>query len=332
MDMVAEALCEIHTSAEWDRALQSFHFIPPGQTASWSEGRYSGDHRIRRFISAKPGAIAVQGILKQSLGVSRFIAEDGPILGDACDEQTVSAFVLALRQRLGGTCLASFSNVQPHDPVLELWLRKAGLRRPWATILSPLTLYVDCSDASRFENGFTRDWRQNIRRGKKKGLTFEVGELADSSARADLLRIYSETYRIKRAVEQLDVSMLRALARDVRWRLFFGSHAGGRVSARLIFISGRTAFDFVAGATAYGRQISASHFLAASILRHLAESGVEAFDFGRIGPGRYDSVDYFKRGSGGRPVAYLGEWTLNSRPWFEFAFAGGGYLRRRERW
>jgi hypothetical protein len=325
-------LNEIEDCDEWDRALESFEFVPPGQAASWSATRSPGGRETLRFASAKAGAVAVQGAFKRSLGVRRFIAEDGPIIGKACDEQTFIDFIAALCERLGTGCLLSVSSVQPYDPVHEMWFRKAGFRRPWSTAVSPLTLYLDCSGQPAPDAGFTADWRKNIRRAERKDLVFEAIGLADPSARRDLLAIYSETFRIKGAVEQIDAPTLHALARNSRWQVFFASHAGKRMSARMVFVSGDMAFDHVAGTNAEGRNLSASHFLMASVLRHLGQSGVRLFDFGRIGPGRYDSIDHFKRGSGGRPVAYLGEWSLSSRPWLELALAVLRFVRGRERW
>ena len=326
------ALNEIHDAVEWDRSLEAFDFVPPGQVASWSGNRNFRGREILRFTSAKPGAIAVQGVLKRSLGIMRFVVEDGPIVGKSCDEETLVAFIAALRERLGKSCVLSFSSIQPHDPVHEFWMRRAGFQRPCSMLLSPLTLYVDCSEGGHLGQGYGADWRKNIRKAEKRGLVFEAVALADTRAREDLLAIYSETFRIKGVAEQVDARMLETLARDSRWQAFFASRDGRRVSMRLIFVSGVVAIDYVAGTSAEGRSLSASHFLAASILKHLGQSGVRSFDFGRIGPGRYDSIDYFKLGSGGRPVTYLGEWSLSSYPWLELAVGAVRCIKGQDRW
>jgi len=329
---MSQDLNEIHDSAEWDNALAIFEFVPPGQAAPWSARRDFLGCEMLRFTSAKPSAVAVQGHLKRSLGITRFLVHDGPILGKLCDEETLAAFVAALCERLGKECLISFSSIQPYEPTHEVWLRKAGFLRPWSAILSPLTLYVDCSDGLRLERGFSANWRKSIRKAEKNGLVFETVTLTDARVRDDLLALHCETLRNKGAAEHIDGPMLEALRPDSRWQVFFASHAGKRLSGRLVFVSGSTAFDFMAGTNAEGRKLSASHFLAASILKHLGQSGVRWFDFGRIGPGRYDSIDSFKNGSGGRPVAYLGEWSLSSRPWLEFVVGTAGFFKRRERW
>jgi len=329
---MSQGLSEIHDPAEWDRAVEPFEFVPPGQTASWSESHYFRGYNILRFVSAKPGAIAVQGILKRSLGITRFIVEDGPILGKVCNEEAFLAFVTALRERLGKTSIISFSSIQAHEPVHEIWLRKAGFQRPWSTALSPLTLYVDCHDNSRLEQGFSANWRKSIRKAERNGLVFETAALSNACARGDLFALCFETLQIKGVAMPIDVPMLEALGRDLRWRLFFASHAGKRVSARLVFVSGRSAFDAAAGTSAQGRKLSATHFLMASVLKHLGQSGVHWFDFGRIGPGRYDAIDFFKHGSGGRPIVYLGEWTLSSHPWLELMMGTVQFFKRHERW
>jgi lipid II:glycine glycyltransferase (peptidoglycan interpeptide bridge formation enzyme) len=325
-------LNEFKDSVEWERALETFEFVPPGQTAAWSRSPQFRGHQILRFTSTKPAAVAVQGVLKRSLGITRFLVHDGPILGEACDEETFVAFVAALRERLGQASMLSFSSIQAYQPAHEIWLRKAGFQRSLYAVLSPLTLYVDCSDNARLEKGFTADWRKNIRKGEKNGLLFETVALADARAREDLLAIYSETFRIKGVAEHVDAPMLQALALDSRYQVFFASQAGKRISARLTFVSGVIAFDCVAGTNADGRKLSASHFLMASVLKHFGQSGVRWFDFSRIGPGRYDSIDHFKHGSGGRPVAYLGEWSLSSRPWLDLTLGTVRFLKRRERW
>jgi hypothetical protein len=327
-----QALTEVQDPAEWEKALAAFEFVPPGQAASWSGTRDFRGREILRFTSGRPGAVAVQGVLRRSLGIPRFVVDDGPILGRACDEETLVAFIAALRERLGETCVVSFSSIQPHDSRHEFWIRKMGFQRPYSMVLSPLTLYVDCSDCSRLEQGFSAEWRKNIRKAEKKGLVFEVASLADVGTREGFLAIYCETLRIKNAAEHIDAAMLEAMTCDLRWHVFFASHAGQRVSVQLIFISGKMAFDFASGTNAEGRKLKASQFLWASVLRRLGQSGVHLFDVGRIGPGRYDSIDDFKRGSGGRPVAYLGEWSLSSRPWFELAVGAARFVKRRERW
>ena len=326
------ALNEIHDSVGWDRSLEAFEFVPPGQVASWSGNRYFRGHKILRFTSAKPGAIAVQGVLKRSLGIMQFVVDDGPILGKSCDEETLVAFIASLRERLGKSCVLSFSSIQPYEPAHEVWMRQAGFLRPCSMGLSPLTLYVDCSDGAQLEQGFSSEWRKNIRKAEKKGLVFEGFALADARVRENFVRIYSETFRIKGAAEHIDTAMLQDLASDSRWHVFFASQAGEPVSVQLIFVSKAFAFDFASGTNAEGRRLKASQFLWASVLRHLSRSGVRLFDVGRLGPGRYDSIDDFKRGSGGRPVAYLGEWSLSSRPWLQLAVGAVRYIKGRDRW
>jgi len=329
---MSDGLHEIGDSAAWDQALQAFDFVPPGQTSAWSHSPQFRGHDMLRLVSPKPGAVAVQGILKRSMGVARLIVNDGPLLGKACDEETWLAFVEALKERIGKTSLVSFASMQPYDPVHEVWLRRAGFQRPWSSNASPLTLYVNCAKKAALDADFSQDWRKNIRKGKKKGLVFEAVGLADAQARADFLRLYFETFSIKGIDANIDTPMLEGLGADPRWFAFFSAEAGKRLSARLVFVSGAYAFDFAAGTSAEGRKLSSSHFLAACVLRHLGDAGVAEFDFGRVGPGRYDSIDHFKYGSGGRPVSYLGEWSSSSRPWLELAIAAAGFLKRSERW
>jgi Acetyltransferase (GNAT) domain len=326
------SIIQIHDSAEWYRVLEAFEFVPPGQTPSWAGSRSFRGHEVLRFTGASPGTVAVQGVLKRSVGFTRFIGDDGPILGKACDEEIFVAFIAALRERLGKACVLSFTSIQPHEPVYEVWFRRAGFQRPWSTVLSPLTLYVDCSDSARLEENFSANWRKSIRKAEKNGLVFEAVAFADAGARKDLYALYTETFQIKGATAHIDVPTLEALARDPRWQVFFASHAGRRVSGRLVYVSETIAFDAVAGTSAEGRKLSASHFLMGSVLKHLGQSGVRAFDFGRIGPGRYDSVDFFKHGSGGYPVVYLGEWTLSSRPWLELVLGAVRFSKSHERW
>jgi hypothetical protein len=329
---MAEEFKEIDDPVGWDRILEAFDFVPPGQAASWSACRHMRRQEILRFTTAKPGVVAVQGALKRTLGILRYLVDDGPLIGNACDEQAFVSSIRALRERLGKGSVLSFSSIQGYQPEHEIWLRKAGFQRPWSAVLSPLTLYVDCSDSARLEQGFSSDWRRNIRRADKKHLAFQVIPLSDKRAREDFLAIYSETFQIKGAAELIDAPMLEGFGRDPKWCLFFAAHDGERVSARLVFVHRATAFDFAAGTNAEGRRLSASHFLLASVLKRLGESGVRSFDCGRIGPGRYDSVDDFKRGSGGHPAAYLGEWSWSSRPWLELALGAARLLRRYDRW
>src|SRR5215467_2326382 len=166
------ALKEIQDSAEWDRLLRAFEFVPPGQVSSWSGSRSLRGLEILRFTSPTPGAIAVQGVLKRSLGLMRFVVEDGPILGKSCDEETLVDFVASLRERLGKSCVLSFSSIQPHDPVHEFWIRRAGFQRPCSMRLSPLTLYVDCFEGAHLGQGYGADWRKNIRKAEKRGLAW----------------------------------------------------------------------------------------------------------------------------------------------------------------
>src|SRR5215470_7188020 len=329
---MSQDLIEIRDPVEWDRALAAFEFVPPGQAASWSGSCHVRNHEILRFASTTAGAIAVQGVLKRSMGIKRFYADNGPVLGKACDEKLLLSFVAALRERLGKECLVSFSGIQIYDAQHEVWLRRAGFQRPWSAVLSSLTLYVDCSDSASFQQLFSADWRKNIRKAEKNDLTLEAIALADAAARQDFLALYTETFQTKGAQEQIDLPMLEVLGQDSRYRVFFASKDGRRVSGRVVFVSGTMAFDLAAGTSANGRKLSATHFLVASILKELGRSGVASFDFGRIGPGRYDSIDFFKQGSGGRPVAYLGEWSLSSRPWLEFAQGVVRFIRRGERW
>lgn len=330
---MAQELNQIQDSIEWSRVLEAFDFVPPGQVAPWSGNNARRGGEVLRFAGASSGAVAVQGRLTRSLGIERFTAMDGPLLGKACDEGTFVAFIAALRERLGAGCILSFLSILPHDAMYEIWLRKAGFRRPWCTVLSPLTLYVDCSESGRLEDGFRADWRKSIRKAEKNDLVFEVAPLADKRTREDLSDLYTETFRMKGITNYPAIPDFSAAGKSgPRWLVFFASHAGKRISGRLVLVSGEIAFDTAAGTNADGRRLSASHFLMASILKYLGQSGVRSFDFGRIGPGRFDSIDHFKYGAGGKPVAYLGEWILSSHPWAEFAFGAAQFLKGHERW
>lgn len=323
---------QITDDLHWDECLSGFPVVPPGQASFWKNSRYFKQNTTLRFSSGVPGAVALQGALKRQWGVARFQIEDGPVIGPACTEELFVEFVQALKLHFNGAALLQLSSTLPYDPELEVWLRKAGFVRPPTMGQCPLTYYVDLTPDDQIEAAFTHNWRHNFTRSKKAGFQLEVCAGNDPVALKDFLSIYDETFEAKSADTHFDLEELTAMGRSSSLKIFFATQEGRRLSGRIVYFSGDRAFDFLAGTRKEGRKNYASYFLIANLLKSCSALGAKKFDFGRIGPGRYDSVQNFKKGVGGSLVQYLGEWELGSGFYLSFLFGLLRYLKRKERW
>jgi lipid II:glycine glycyltransferase (peptidoglycan interpeptide bridge formation enzyme) len=86
-------------------------------------------------------------------------------------------------------------------------------------------------------------------------------------------------------------------------------NAGGRLIAlRGALLFGNRAWDFFAAATPEGRKVYASHAAFWELMRQCANRGVCWYDMSGIDPINNKGVYDFKKGTGAREVAYLGEW------------------------
>jgi len=322
-------MIEITSTEDWLRCLDNYPVVPPGQTAVWEKSSYSKNHKILRFRSDVPGAIALQGTLKKQFPYPRFIVEDGPLIGSSCSEMDFLSFFTKLRTALGKSISIEISSIFPYQAHHEFLFRTAGFLRPLVSSSCPLTYRVQ---ASPDKSGFSSNWRHNYNRSLKNNLSFEVIDTPNDQDIKDFLEIYNQTAGIKGMRCHFDHDTLRSLSKDQNMKFFFVNQNGRRDSARMIYCSKSVAFDFLAGTTADGRKNYASYFMIANILSYCSQNGLQTFDFGRIGPGRYDSIDNFKKGVGGTLVQYLGEWVSPGHEYLQFVFGLMRFIKRNERW
>jgi lipid II:glycine glycyltransferase (peptidoglycan interpeptide bridge formation enzyme) len=182
--------------------------------------------------------------------------------------------------------------------------------------------------------GFNQQWRRNLRKADKAGVSTERGTAADL---ADFHALYLETAArdgfTGRPLSYFQGMWDAMTGEDPdRLRLYLARHDGELLAATLMVHVGEHVWYSYGASSTRKREVQASNAVQWQMIRDALSSGAAVYDLRGIG----DSLDEdhrlfglirFKLGTGGEAVEYVGEWdkALNSLLHKAFAL----YLKRR---
>ena len=194
-------------------------------------------------------------------------------------------------------------------------LEGKGWRRPRNLLGSGLTMHYSLSgDADERINLATANWRHNLRRSSRHGLTVEQWDQPDA---AKIEIVYREMEALKSLPPQHTreglEQMLEALGEKlVVYRCL--DPEGNLICFRAAGIFGNRAWDLLAGATLAARKIYGSYATIWALMAHCKRMGVDIYDLSGVDPIGNKGVFDFKHGVGSELVQCLGEWEWASFP------------------
>ncbi|MBI3553483.1 MAG: peptidoglycan bridge formation glycyltransferase FemA/FemB family protein [Elusimicrobia bacterium] len=295
----------------WDDALALMPDHNIYQSTAWARHKLARGWRLRRALSYDNGrpAAMVQALYKRFPGGCVLWSRGGPAGEPALWGSDMRK---TLTQGLG-LCYLRVCSYRELSPEQAGTLEENGWRRPRHPFNRALTFQYDLTRGQDEQwAAFTENWRHNLRRGQKR-----CGEAKfwENPRAGELLSVYRRMEQwkgIKKhyGADELD-SLLGILKRQVI--LVRADDADGQpIALRACAVQGDKAWDLLAAASEAGRKNYASYALFWNLLERCKRLGVRSYDMGGADPALARGVFDFKKGSGARPVEYLGEWDWST--------------------
>ncbi len=219
-------------------------------------------------------------------------------------------------------------------------LRARGLRELGETLQVAHTRIVELADDEAMLAGFDKDTRYAVRRAEREGV--RVGLVADGTDAApidDLHALVAETQRRAAfpmpSLERYRIAW-RGLAAAGRATIHEARREGELLASAMLVIEGDRSFYLFSGSRREERGAPkhyASYALQWAMMRHARDRGVRRHDLWGIAPPGapadhpWAGVALFKKGFGGREVAWAGSFDLVVEPTLYRLRAATGILR-----
>jgi lipid II:glycine glycyltransferase (peptidoglycan interpeptide bridge formation enzyme) len=307
----------------------------------------------RRFVMAEGEqivAICAAQVRRTALGRSFWYVPHGPVLDytDPAAAGWLRRMVSELRAAAradGGIAVRIEPRVEADSRAAALFDLSA-LRRVDATLQSGQTYLVDLLDDPEEQMAsLDKDTRYAVRRSEREGVTTEViDEARDEAALERLHAIVTETlrhhnYRLP-SLERYRLAW-RGLAGSGRARIIEAWYRGRLESSAMLVVEGDRSYYLYSGSIREEKGETKrfpSYAAQWRMLRTAHEMGARVHDLWGVAPlgaGRdhpWYGYTLFKKGWGGRYVAWAGSWDLVVDPFIyrvrELAGTGVGLVRR----
>ena len=314
---------------------------------AWADVAAFDDQPQRRFVLADGDrivAIAAAQVRPLPLGRSFWYVPHGPVLDYGRD--AASAQVASVLEGLGDAARAARAVAVRIEPRIEVGsddlraLRGRRLRRVDGTLQVAQTRLVELNDDDVLLAGFDKDTRYSVRRADREGVTVKVIDGAENQGAIDALhQLVQETQR--RAGfplpprERYRVAW-RSLAAAGRAVILEARREEELLASAMLVVEGRQSFYLFSGSRREERgepKRFASYALQWAMMRLARERGAQIHDLWGVAPPdtnathAWHGVGLFKKGFGGREVAWAGSWDLVVDPAAYRLRAATGILR-----
>jgi len=309
------------TPALWDRMVgESPH---PSFFQLWGWGEFKGQQAwktCRLSVQDAAGTVLAgcQVLVRKPLpgfGYAWIPGGPFPLQGHSLCPQVFQALRGHLQKLFPWSYLRIYL-MQATEPALEKVLT-ASLRKPLIPLNSGKSTLVNIkSSEAEFLEAMTGKHRYYVRQAQKHMIRWE------SEIHAGLIQHFSDLMgqmgRIK-GKRHLALSP-QTLAKLVEtcsagMRMVVGFVENQAVTGAVVLTQGTRAWYLHAASNQLGRRLGASYAMVAELARSLRQDGILEMDFGGLGPDHPDfhGPNHFKKGFGGKPVTYAGEWEAGGR-------------------
>ena len=297
---------------EWDALILQFEDFTAYQSHAW------GEHRARfgwvplRLVGLRSSQVvtAVQILVRRyPLGVGVVWIPGGPMGGIQAWSEGLKP---AIRKLSGLRFLyCRFNALGTRTDGVDTILKVNG----WVRTSTPLSSgqsmeYRPSLPEEQRLQLCSGNWRHNLRRSFKRGLSTTVWANPDSM---EMMRAYASMQQLKGLVAQTSKEEIESL------QIAFGrnclivrcdDHQGNLLALRGALIMGDKAWDMFAVANAAGRKVYASHSAFWFLMNQCAQMGVQWYDMSGADPIGNRGVYDFKKGSGATDFMQVGEWEF----------------------
>jgi lipid II:glycine glycyltransferase (peptidoglycan interpeptide bridge formation enzyme) len=307
----------------WDRDLFTLDDWTVDQSHAWGEHRGRLGWEVRRFAARDGGRVrAMAQVLVRSPapGIRMLWTPGGPV-GDLAE--CGRGLRRAVCRAVPG--VGHYWRCFSHRPVRDedaATLTRLGWRRVRTRLRSGLSMRLGFAGADALAAGLSSNWRHNLKRAAKRGLTVRRWE---RPALEQIREVYRSMEAHKDLREQFSAHQLASLFEafgDRLWTWRCDDGEGRLLALRACVVLADRAWDMLAAATVEARKVYASYLTFWELLQACERHGVRTYDLRGIEPEKNPGVYDFKKGTGAAYVEYLGEWD----------WASNGLLRRGADW
>lgn len=309
-----------HPAEEWDNRLLKFRDANFQQSYSFGElGKTSATDVFRALlVDGDQTLVMAQGLIRKNLfGIYMLAIRGGPIYRTSDNENKnlkhlrsfVQHLIKAKRKRYSFFYINITMN-EERSALTEIALREAGMTRPFFERVPYLTYVLPVHrDSDENMKAFDGKWRNQLRRAESLEPVFAWGN--DDSLLESYVALHNAMCRIK-SIQSYSMTheSIIAMRHHLGERLQFiiGSESGKDVCGCAVVVDHNKAFYYYAAANEQGRNGYFSNAMIWFLLRKLRELNVTEMDMSGIDPVRNWGGYHFKKGTGGRLFAYMGEW------------------------
>lgn len=305
---------------EWDTKLASLSGSNFFQSKAWGQVKVATGWRVLPMIAlGENTAIAMALVLHRSQPLSGLMVWlPGGIAGDL--SLSVDSLIYELKAELGVAWLYLRANFVgfTDSSVLALQQRRFGWSKPSVNIGSGLSMSYNTAREEEVRISTTSvNWRHNLKRSRKYGLSFEKWDVPDMGHLLSIYRSMEMHKGLSPQTSELELNAILEYLQDglVLYRCV---NTNGEVIAFRAYARwGDQAFDLLAAASPSARKVYASHGLLWTLFNDCFEKGIRRYDLGGVEPSKNKGVFDFKKGTGAELCAYLGEWEAASPPWIK---------------
>lgn len=302
-------------AADWDAVLAVLPGCSLYQSQAWGRYRRAMGWQVVRAIGRDAGnriVAMVQMLVRRRFGLHVVWIPGGPA-GDC--RLWSSSLTALLNGRFGPLTYCRLNILSERQSQADAALLGSRWRRPDTRLGTGLSLKLDLrpTDEERV-SAASVNWRHNLRRSAKYGLTVERWMQPDA---ARMAAVYREMEDFKGLGRQHSEAELQAMIGGLQSHLLVFrclDRDGNLLAFRAGGIFRGQAWDLLAAATPAARKVYASYATLWALLAACREQGAADYDLGGVDPVGNKGVFDFKHGTGARTVEYLGEWEWASVP------------------
>lgn len=310
--------------ARWEEHLLGFKDYNLWQ--SYAFGEYKGEGRtvIRTALyDGKRPIVMGQGVLKKNpfLSSAAFFMKGGPVYQLTNNE---SGNLKALKKYLAGLTdfmrqnfkfyyinmrldVANFVDV-------NLVLRETGGTKPLFERSPCITYVLPIFDELDLNlKALNSKWRNQLRRSETFSPNFDSGENDDFVER--YVKLHNEMCDTKSmknfSITPEEIKALRACLGEKLF-IIIGSSEGQDVCGSVVTLFGEKSYYYYAASNEEARSKYFSNAMVWHLIKELRAREIKEFDLMGVDPVENWGGYHFKRGIGGRPVEYMGEWEYAS--------------------
>jgi lipid II:glycine glycyltransferase (peptidoglycan interpeptide bridge formation enzyme) len=295
---------------------------------AWADVSAFDGQPQRRFVAHDGGelvAIAAAQVRRLPFGRSFWYVPHGPVLDydHALAGERLRAVAIGLREaarRDRAIAVKLEPRLERGSPATRAF---GKLRHEPATLQVGQTRLVELADDATMLAGFDKDTRYAVRRAQREGVAVTRATDAGNLAAIDALHaLVLETQRragFPRPSLQRYRAAWRGLASAGRATIFEARREGQLLASGMLVIEGDRSFYLFAGSVREEKgepKRYASYALQWAMMRHARDGGARVHDLWGIAPEgagpehAWYGVGLFKKGFGGRPVAWAGTWDV----------------------